>query len=66
MNKKLLERRAYISPMCKGFVVETYNQLLSTSFKNNGGHNDGNDDGQDLSAKQGWIDEEDEEEEFDF
>ena len=66
MNKKLLERRAYVSPMCKVFVMETCNQLLSTSFKNNGGHNDGNDDGQDLGAKQGWIDEEDEEEEFDF
>ena len=46
--------------------METCNQLLSTSFKNNGGHGDAGDDGQDLSAKQGWIDEEDEEEEFDF
>ena len=66
MNKKLLERRAYISPMCKVFVMETCNPLLSTSFKNNGGHGDAGDDGQDLGAKQGWIDEEDEEEEFDF
>ena len=62
MKKKLLERRAYISPMCKVLVVETCNQLLSTSFPNCGGHNDGNDDGQDLSAKQGFFDENEEEE----
>ena len=62
MNKKLLERRAYISPMCKVFVMETCNQILSTSFPNNGGHGKAGDDGDDINdAKQGWFDEEEEE-----
>ena len=63
MNKKLLERRAYVSPMCKVFVMETCNQLLTpTSFPNNGGHGKAGDDGDDINdAKQGWFDEEEEE-----
>ena len=63
MKKKLLERRAYVSPMCKVFVMETCNQLLTpTSFPNNGGHGKAGDDGDDINdAKQGWFDEEEEE-----
>ena len=63
MNKKLLERRAYVSPMCEVFVMETCNQLLTpTSFPNNGGHGKAGDDGDDINdAKQGWFDEEEEE-----
>ena len=71
MKKKLLERRAYVSPMCEVFVMETCNQLLTpTSFPNNGGHGKAGDDGDDDAgdddgdiddAKQGWFDEEEEE-----
>ena len=62
MNKKLLERRGYISPVCKVFVVETCNQILSTSFPNNGGHEKVGDEGTELNAKNGWFNEEEEEE----
>ena len=34
---------------------------MQTSFPNSGGHNKVGDDGNDLSAKQGWFDEEEEE-----
>ena len=49
--------------MCDVFVMETCNQLLiSTSFPNNGGHGKAGDDGDDINdAKQGWFDEEEEE-----
>ena len=60
MNKKLLERRTYVSPAIEVVPTAFDQQLLSTSFPNNGGHKDGNDDGQDLNAKQGFFDEEDE------
>ena len=60
MKKKLLERRTYVSPAIEVVPTAFNQQLLSTSFPNNGGHEDGNDDGQDLNAKQGIFDEEDE------
>ena len=43
--------------------METCNQLLApTSFPNNGGHGKAGDDGDDINdAKQGWFDEEEEE-----
>ena len=52
-----------MSPMCEVFVMETCNQLLTpTSFPNNGGHGKAGDDGDDINdAKQGWFDEEEEE-----
>ena len=52
-----------MSPMCEVFVMETCNQLLTpTSFSNNGGHGKAGDDGDDINdAKQGWFDEEEEE-----
>ena len=63
MKKKLLERRAYVSPKCEVLVMETCNQLLTpTTFPNNGGHGKAGDDGDDINdAKQGWFDEEEEE-----
>ena len=65
MKKKLLERRAYVSPMCEVFVMETCNQLLTpTSFPNNGGHEKVGDEGTELNAKYGWFDDEEEDEEF--
>ena len=60
MKKKLLERRTYVSPAIEVGPTAFDQQLLSTSFPNSGGHEDGNDDGQDLNAKQGIFDEEDE------
>ena len=60
MKKKLLERRTYVSPAIEIVPTAFDQQLLSTSFPNSGGHDDGNDDGQDLNAKQGIFDEEDE------
>ena len=43
--------------------METCNQLLTpTSFPTNGGHGKAGDDGDDINdAKQGWFDEEEEE-----
>ena len=56
MNRKLLESRAYAKPAVEAIRLEPHNQLMETSFPNSGGHNKAGDDG-DLSAKQGWFDE---------
>ena len=50
----------YRAPECQLVPVGT-SYLMQTSFPNSGGHNKVGDDGNDLSAKQGWFDEEEEE-----
>ena len=59
MNKKQLERWAYAKPAIEAIRLEPHSELMDTSFPNSGGHNKAGDD--DLSAKQGWFDEEEEE-----
>lgn len=61
MKREPFRKQAYVKPTIE-FVPTAFDQhLLSTSFPNSGGHEDGNDDGQDLNAKQGFFYEEDEE-----
>ena len=61
MKQKQLERWAYAKPEVEAIQMEAHNELMDTSFPNSGGHNKAGDDGDDLSAKQGWFDEDDEE-----
>ena len=60
MNRQELKKQTYVSPSIEIVHTTCNGRLMSTSFPN-GGHKDGNDDGQDLNAKQGFFDEEDEE-----
>ena len=60
MKREPFRKRTYVSPAIEVVPTAFDQQLLSTSFPNNGGHKDGNDDGQDLNAKQDFFDEEDE------
>ena len=57
----MIKKGSYVSPQIEVIHTAFDQQLLSISFPNNGGHRDSNDDGQDLNAKQGSFDEEDEE-----
>ena len=63
MKKKQFEKLMYVSPTIEVIPTQLEGRSLLTEFSNNGGHNDGNDDGQDLNAKQNWFDEFEEEEE---
>ena len=60
MNRNQLERWAYAKPAIEAIRLEPHNQLMDTSFPNSGGHKKAGDDGDDLSAKQGWFDEDEE------
>ena len=62
MKQKQLERWAYAKPEVETIRLEAHNELMDTSFPNSGGHNKAGDDGE-LNAKQGWFDEDGEEEE---
>lgn len=61
MDRKELRKQKYVCPAIE--VVRTMfdNQLMSTSFPNNGGHSKVGDDGE-LNAKGGFFDEDEEEE----
>ena len=61
MNQKQLESRAYAKPAIEAIRLEPHSELMDTSFPNSGGHNKAGDDGADLNAKQGWFDEDEEE-----
>ncbi|WP_311442839.1 hypothetical protein [Hoylesella enoeca] len=60
MEQKRLESRAYMKPAIEAIRLEPHNELMDTSFPNSGGHNKAGDDGE-LNAKQGWFDEDEEE-----
>ena len=59
MKKKPFRKQPYVSPAIEVIRTPFDNLLMANSFPN-GGHDDGNDDDQDLDAKQGIFDEEDE------
>ena len=61
MKRKQLERWAYAKPTVEAIRLEPHSELMDTSFPNSGGHNKAGDDGADLNAKQGWFDEDEEE-----
>ena len=61
MKRKQLERMGYSKPAVEAIRLEPHSELMDTSFPNSGGHKKADDDGDDLSAKQGWFDEDDEE-----
>ena len=50
----------YSKPAIEEIRLEPHSELMDTSFPNSGGHKKAEDDGDDLSAKQGWFDEEEE------
>ena len=60
MKQKQLERWTYAKPEVEAIRLEPHSELMDTSFPNSGGHNKAGDDGDDLSAKQGWFDEDEE------
>ena len=60
MKREPFRKQAYVSPAIKVVPTAFDQQLLSTSFPNNGGHKKVGDD-DDLNAKQGFFDDEDEE-----
>ena len=61
MNRKQLESRAYAKPAVEVILLEPHRELMETSFPDDGGHKKATDDGDDLSAKQGWFNEDEEE-----
>ena len=61
MNKREFKKQAYVSPSIEVGHTTCNEWLMSTSFSNNGGHNKVGDDGNDLNAKEGFFEEEEEE-----
>ena len=62
MKREPFRKQAYISPAIEVVPIAFDHQLLKTSFKNNGGHNKAGDDSDEINdAKQGFFDEEEEE-----
>ncbi len=62
MNRKQIRKQMYVCPAIEVIHTAFYNQLMQTSFPNNGGHNKVGDD-EEMNAKQGFFDEDEEEEE---
>ena len=62
MNRKQIRKQTYLCPAIEVIHTAFYNQLMQTSFPNNGGHNKVGDD-EEMNAKQGFFDEDEEEEE---
>ena len=60
MNKKQLERWAYAKPAIEAIRLEPHSELMETSLPSQ--HNPGQHGTGPSSAKQGWFDEEDEDE----
>ena len=58
--KEKKQVNSYRAPECQLVPVGT-SYLMQTSFPNSGGHKKADDDGE-LNAKQGWFDEDEEEE----
>ena len=50
----------YSKPAVEAIRLEAHNELMDTSFPNSGGHKKAEDDGDELNAKQGWFDEDEE------
>ena len=61
MKKEMFRKQPYARPAIEVIHTLFDSDFMGTSFNNNGGHDNGNDDGQDLDAKPGFFDEEDEE-----
>ena len=47
-----IRKQTYVCPAIEVVHTASYNQLMSTSFPNNGGHNKAGDE-EDMNAKQG-------------
>ena len=62
MNRKQIRKQTYVCPAIEVIHTAFYNQLMQTSFPNHGGHNKVGDD-EEMNAKQGFFDEDEEEEE---
>ena len=60
MKQKQLERWAYAKPAVEAIRLEAHSELMDTSFPSQ--HNPGQHGTGPSSAKQGWFDEEDEDE----
>ena len=64
MKKNNQKKETYVAPNIKVIYTQSQYGLMQTSFPNNGGHEKVGDEGNELNAKYGWFDEEEEEEEF--
>ena len=60
MKQKQLESRAYAKPAVEAIRLEPHSELMDTSFPSQ--HNPGQHGTGPAGAKQGWFDEEDEDE----
>ena len=60
MNRNQLESRAYAKPAVEAIRLEAHSELMDTSFPSQ--HNPGQHGTGPAGAKQGWFDEEDEDE----
>ena len=60
MNQKQFERWAYAKPAVEAIRLEPHNELMETSFPSQ--HTPGQHGTGPAGAKQGWFDEEDEDE----
>ena len=60
MNQKQLERMGYSKPAVEAIRLEPHSELMETSLPSQ--HNPGHHGTGPSSAKQGWFDEEDEDE----
>lgn len=61
MNRKPFRKQTYVSPSIEVIHTLTDGQYLMTAFSNGGGHNKADND-EVLHAKQGFVNEDDEEE----
>ena len=62
MSKNQVTNRTYIVPEIQIIGMENHIGFMELSFRNNGGHKKVGDDSDELNARQGFFEEEDEEE----
>lgn len=62
MKRTEFRKQTYVCPTIEVIHTPFDGQLMRTSFPNNGGHEKVGDEGTELNAKNGWFDEEEEEE----
>ena len=63
MKREPVRKQTYEKPSIEVIHTLLDNELMGTSFPNNGGHNKAGDDGDDIDdAKPGWFDEDEEDE----
>ena len=54
MNRKQIRKQTYVCPAIEVIHTAFYNQLMQTSFPNNGGHNKVGDDEEEDKTSHTW------------